>query len=41
MLVRMWGEDNLYLLLVGMQTGPTTMEINKEIPQKIESRATK
>lgn len=41
MLVRMWGEDNLYLLLVGMQGGTATMEINKEIPQKIESRAIK
>jgi hypothetical protein len=35
MLVRMWRKRNTSPLLVGLQTGTTTLEINLEIPQKI------
>ena len=36
MLAKMWRERNIPLLLVGLQTGTTTLEINLVIPQKIE-----
>jgi hypothetical protein len=35
MLVRMWRKKNSPPLLVGLQTGTTTLEFNLEIPQKI------
>jgi hypothetical protein len=34
MLARMWRERNIPPLLVGLQTGTTTLEINLVIPQK-------
>jgi hypothetical protein len=36
MLERMWRKRNTPPLLVGLQTGATTLEINLEVPQKIE-----
>jgi hypothetical protein len=36
MLERMWRNRNTPPLLVGLQTGTTTLEINLEFPQKIE-----
>jgi len=35
MLVRMWRKRNTPPLLVGLQTGTTTLEISLEVPQKI------
>jgi hypothetical protein len=35
MLERMWRKRNTPSLLVGLQTGATTLEINLEVPQKI------
>ena len=32
----MWGKMNTFALLVGMQTGAATVEINMEIPQKLK-----
>ena len=40
MLVRMWRKRNTSPLLVGLQTGTTTLEINLEVPQKIGTRST-
>ena len=34
------GEREFYTLWVGMQTGPTPMENNMEVPQKIKNRTT-
>ena len=34
--MRMWRKSNIPLLLVGLQTGTTTLEINLEVPQKLE-----
>jgi hypothetical protein len=34
------GERNTPPLLVGLQMGTTTLEINLEVPQKIENRST-
>jgi len=36
MLARMWRERNTPPLLVGLQTGTTILEINLEVPQKID-----
>jgi hypothetical protein len=41
MLVRMWRKRNTPPLLVGLQTGTTTLEINLEVPQKIGNRSTR
>jgi hypothetical protein len=35
MLERMWRKGNTPPLLVGLQTGTTTLEINLQVPQKI------
>jgi hypothetical protein len=35
MLERIWRKRNTLPLLVGLQTGPTSLEINLEVPQKI------
>jgi hypothetical protein len=35
MLVSMWKERNTAPLLVGLQAGKTTLEINLMVPQKI------
>jgi hypothetical protein len=40
MLERLWGKRNTSPLLVGLQTGTTTLEINLECPQKIRNRFT-
>ena len=40
MLARMWKKRNTTPLLVGLQTGTITLEINLEIPQKIGNRST-
>ena len=40
MLSRMWRKRNTLPLLVGLQTGTTTLEINLEVPQKIGNRST-
>jgi hypothetical protein len=40
MLERMWRKSNTPPLLVGLQTGTTTLEINLEVPQKIGNRST-
>jgi hypothetical protein len=37
MLERMWRKRNTPPLLVGLHTGTTTLEINLEVPQKIEN----
>jgi hypothetical protein len=39
MLERMWRERNTPPLLVGLQTGTTTLEINLEVPQKSRNRS--
>ena len=36
MLERMWRKRNTPLLLVGLKAGKTTLEINLEVPQKME-----
>jgi len=36
MLVRMWRKRNTPPLLVGLQTGTTTLEISLEVPQKLD-----
>jgi hypothetical protein len=36
MLVRMWRKKNTPSLLVRLQNGTTTLEINLEVPQKLE-----
>jgi hypothetical protein len=36
----MWRKRNTPPLLVGLQTGTTTLEINLEFPQKIGNRST-
>jgi hypothetical protein len=36
MLAMMWRKKKTPHLLVGLQTGTTTLEINLEVPQKIE-----
>jgi hypothetical protein len=38
MLEKMWRKRNTPILLVGLQTGTTTLEIYLEVPQKIENR---
>ena len=40
MLERIWSKRNISPLLVGLQTGTTTLEINLEVPQKIGNRST-
>jgi hypothetical protein len=40
MLARIWRKRNTPPLLVGLQTGTTTLEINLEVPQKIVNRST-
>jgi hypothetical protein len=40
MLVRIWSKRNTSSLLVGLQTGTTTLAINLEVPQKIGNRST-
>jgi hypothetical protein len=40
MLERMWGKRKTPPLLVGLQNGKTTLEINLEVHQKIEDRST-
>jgi hypothetical protein len=40
LLERMWRKRNTPSLLVRLQTGTTTLEINLEVPQKIGSRST-
>jgi hypothetical protein len=40
MLARMWRKRNTPPLLVGLQIGTTSLEINLEVPQKIENRST-
>jgi hypothetical protein len=40
MLSRVWRKRNTSPLLVGLQTGTTTLEINLEVPQKIGTRST-
>ena len=39
-LLRMWRKRNLLALLVGMQTGASTMENSIEVPQKVKNRTT-
>ena len=41
MLARMWREMITFALLVGMQTGATTLENSMEVPQNIKNRATR
>jgi hypothetical protein len=41
MLVRMWRKMNNPALLLGLKTGPKTLEINLEVPQKIGNRSTR
>ena len=38
MLVRMWRKENLFALLVGMQTSGATLENTMEVPQTIKNR---
>jgi hypothetical protein len=40
MLVRMWRKRKTPPLLVGLQTGVTTLEINLVVPQKIANIST-
>jgi hypothetical protein len=40
MLERMWRKRKIPPLLVGLQTGTTTLEINLEDPQEIGNRST-
>jgi hypothetical protein len=40
MLGRMWRKGNIPALVMGLQMGITTLEINLEFPQKIENRST-
>ena len=40
MLDMMWRKRNTPPLLMGMQTGTTTVEINLDVPQKIGNRST-
>jgi hypothetical protein len=40
MLARMWRKRNTPPLLVGLQTGTTTLEINLEVTHKIGNRST-
>ena len=40
MLARMQRKGNPPSLLVGMQAGATTLENSREVPQKVENRAT-
>ena len=40
MLERMWKKRNIPPLLVGLQSGTTTLEINLEVPQKTVNRST-
>ena len=35
--MRMWRKANPFVLLVGMQTGATTVEISMEIDQKVKN----
>ena len=39
-LERMWRKENPLALLVGMQTGATTLEKSMEVPQKVKNRTT-
>ena len=36
MLIRLWRKKNPLSLLVGMQTGTTTLENSMEVPQKVK-----
>ena len=40
MLVRMWRKGNTLALLMGMQSGATTLKNNMEVAQKVKNRAT-
>ena len=40
MLVRLWSKGNTPPLLVGVQAGTTTLEINLEVPQKAGNSST-
>jgi hypothetical protein len=40
MLERMWRKRNIPPLLIGLQAGTTSLEINLEVPQKIGIRST-
>jgi hypothetical protein len=40
MLARMWRKMNTPPLMVGLQTGTTTLEINLVVPQKIGNSST-
>ena len=40
MLERMWRRGNPLALLVGMQTGTTTLENSVDVPQEVKNRAT-
>jgi hypothetical protein len=40
MLARVWSKGNTPPLLVGVETGTTTVEINTEISQNIGNRST-
>jgi hypothetical protein len=40
MLERIWRKRNTPPLLVGLQTGTTTLEINLDVPQKFGNRPT-
>jgi hypothetical protein len=37
MLERIWRKRNIPALLVGLQTGTATLEVNLEVPQKFGS----
>lgn len=39
MLTRMWGKRNPSSLLVGVETGTTTLRLGVEVPHKTETRA--
>ena len=40
MLAKMWRKRNIPLLMVGLKTGTTTLEINLAVPQKIRNSST-
>ena len=40
MLVRMWSKGNTNLLLTGLQTGTTTVEISMVVPWENENQST-
>ena len=40
MMERMWSKENILLMLVGVQTGKTTLEINIVVSQEIVNQST-